>query len=105
MYNPRLKDKYALIDFARHGTKARKASHPNVLIGDYCAECFHFKEGDILDANAVVNLIQDVLSKCQMFEAFIEEDQQDAKVQVTQSEKDAWNSMLERIQALESKQQ
>ena len=102
MYNPRLKDKRALIDFARHGTKARKASHPNVLIGDYCAECFHFKEGDILDANAVINLIQDLLNKCGMFS---EDSQQNDEVHVTQAEKDAWNDMLERIRVLESKQQ
>lgn len=57
MYIPQIKDRYALVDLARYGTRARKHVHSDVLIG------FHppvsiFKPGDILDANATFNLIQ-----------------------------------------------
>ena len=56
---PRLfiKDKHPLIDFAYYGSKARRAAHPDVLLGGY-TECPMFREGDILDANAVLNLVK-----------------------------------------------
>lgn len=52
-----IKDKYPLIDFAKYGTKARLRMHPDLLIGSHpiCKQLF--KEGDVLDANAVYNLI------------------------------------------------
>lgn len=52
-----IKDKYPLIDFAKYGTKARLRMHPDLLIGSHpiCKQLF--KEGDILDANAVYDLI------------------------------------------------
>lgn len=90
MYNPRLKDKKALVDLARYGTEARKSVHPDVLIGEYCVECPPFKEGDILDANATVNLIGDTLNCCKVFQTFDEEGREIAErldnLEHTQSE-------------------
>lgn len=57
MYNPQIKDKYSLIDLTRYGTKARKHVHSDVLIGTHPPFSI-FKEGDILDANATLNLMQ-----------------------------------------------
>ena len=52
-----IKNKHALIDLARHGTLARKHIHPDLLIGNYPVGKNVFREGDILDANGVLNLI------------------------------------------------
>ena len=52
-----IKDRHPLIDFAYYGSKARRHAHPDVLIGEHCAHPL-FKEGDILDANAIFNLIK-----------------------------------------------
>lgn len=52
-----IKNKHALIDLAKHGTLARKHIHPDLLIGDYPIGKNVFREGDILDANGVLNLI------------------------------------------------
>ena len=90
MYNPRLKDKHALVDLARYGTEARKSIHPDVLIGEHCVKCPPFREGDILDANATVNLIGDTLNCCEVFQTFDEEGQRIAErldnLEQTQSE-------------------
>lgn len=90
MYNPRLKDKHALVDLARYGTEARKSIHPDVLIGEHCVKCPPFREGDILDANATVNLIGDTLDCCEVFQTFDEEGQRIAErldnLEQTQSE-------------------
>lgn len=56
-----IKNKHALIDLARHGTLARKHIHPDLLIGNYCPGKNVFREGDILDANAVLNLVYDII--------------------------------------------
>lgn len=57
MYIPQIKEKHSLVDLARYGTRSRKNIHPDVLIGLHpCPPIF--KEGDILDANAVLNLIK-----------------------------------------------
>ena len=57
MYIPQIKEKHSLVDLARYGTRSRKNIHPDVLIGLHpCPPLF--KEGDILDANAVLNLIK-----------------------------------------------
>lgn len=58
MYKLRIKDKHSLVDLATFGTKARKKIHSEVLIGEKACQPA-FKEGDILDANATFNLIQD----------------------------------------------
>lgn len=58
MYKLRIKDKHSLVDLATYGTKARKKVHSEVLIGEKTCQPA-FKEGDILDANATFNLIQD----------------------------------------------
>lgn len=52
-----IKKKHALKDLAQFGTAARKDMHPNVLIGNYPPSHPVFKEGDILDANATLNLV------------------------------------------------
>lgn len=58
MYKLRIKDKHSLVDLATYGTRARKKIHSEILIGDKACQSA-FKEGDILDANATFNLIQD----------------------------------------------
>lgn len=58
MYKLRIKDKHSLVDLATYGTRARKRIHSDVLIGTE-QDPKMFKEGDILDANATFNLIQD----------------------------------------------
>lgn len=60
-----IKNKHALIDLARHGTLARKHIHPDLLIGNYPPGKGWFKEGDILDANAVWNLILNSMERQQ----------------------------------------
>lgn len=64
-----VKNKFPLIDLAKYGTLARKSIHPDLLIGNYPIGQNQFKEGDILDANAVWNLIvcnNDALGVTQM---------------------------------------
>ena len=64
-----IKNKFPLIDLARYGTLARKNIHPDLLIGNYPIGHNQFKEGDILDANAVWDLIlcnNDALGVTQM---------------------------------------
>ena len=56
MYIPQIKEKHSLVDLARYGTRSRKNIHPDVLIGLHPYPPV-YKEGDILDANAVLNLI------------------------------------------------
>lgn len=66
MYNPQIKDKYSLIDLTRYGTKARKHVHSDVLIGVHPTYPL-FKEGDILDANATFNLIQNAYDQSKVY--------------------------------------
>ena len=57
MYIPQIKEKYSLVDLARYGTRSRKNIHPDVLVGDHpCPPVY--KEGDLLDANAILNLFE-----------------------------------------------
>lgn len=102
MYNPRLKDKKALVDLARYGTEARKSIHPDVLIGEHCVKCPPFREGDILDANATVNLIGDTLDCCEVFQTFDEEGQRIAErldnLEQTQSEN--YTELSDRVDSL-----
>lgn len=58
MYKPQIKDKHSLVDLATYGSKSRRKIHSEVLIGEHPYPPI-FKEGDILDANATFNLIQD----------------------------------------------
>lgn len=58
MYKPQIKDKHSLVDLATYGSKSRRNIHSEVLIGEHPYPPI-FKEGDILDANATFNLIQD----------------------------------------------
>ena len=58
MYKPQIKDKHSLVDLATYGSKSRRKIHSEVLIGEHPYPP-KFKEGDILDANATFNLIQD----------------------------------------------
>lgn len=67
MYNPQIKNRYALVDLAKYGTKARKHVHSDVLIGDHPPYPI-FKEGDLLDANATFNLIQDSYDQGRVYE-------------------------------------
>lgn len=59
-----IKKKQALKDLAQFGTSARRDMHPNVLIGNYPPSHPVFKEGDILDANATLNLVLQNRGKC-----------------------------------------
>ena len=52
-----IKNRHALRDLAHFGTEARLHMHPDVLIGNYPSNKPLFREGDILDANATLNLI------------------------------------------------
>lgn len=79
MYNPRLKSKESLVDMSTYGTDSRKRMHSTVLIGDHCEYHPMFKEGDILDANATLNLIQDTYNENKIFETFSEEGRQIAE--------------------------
>lgn len=58
--NLHIKDKFELIDLARPGTQARKYVRPYVMISSSAQDSV-FKEGDILDANATTNLVNDVV--------------------------------------------
>lgn len=59
MYIPQIKEKHSLVDLARYGTRSRKNIHPDVLIGLHpCPPVY--KEGDILDANAILNIINNI---------------------------------------------
>lgn len=71
MYNPQIKDKYSLIDLTRYGTKARKHVHSDVLIGTHPPFPL-FKEGDILDANAVLNLMQSAYDQDKVYKVLSE---------------------------------
>ena len=64
MNNLRFKDKHPLLDLVKYGTRARKLMRPEVLIGDHDPNCAMFKDGDILDANAVLNLILNYTGCC-----------------------------------------
>ena len=52
-----IKDRHPLVDLVTHGSSSRRSMRPEVLIGNYPPGHSFFKEGDILDANAVWNLI------------------------------------------------
>ena len=90
---PRLfiKDKHPLIDFAYYGSKARRAAHPDVLLGGY-TECPMFREGDILDANAVLNLVKCVRWNEWASQEKLEKHIEDTVIHVTQEDRDRWDN-------------
>ena len=97
MYIPQIKEKHSLVDLARYGTRSRKNIHPDVLIGLHpCPPLF--KEGDILDANAVLNLIKSLdPSKNNQYE----EIKTFVKINKEQAEK-AIKTVLDREEQLEN---
>ena len=54
---PQIIDRHPLIDLTNYGSRSRRKIHSDVLIGWHPSFPI-FKEGDILDGNAVFNLIQ-----------------------------------------------
>lgn len=93
-----IKDRHPLIDFAYYGSKARRHAHPDVLIGEHCAHPL-FKEGDILDANAIFNLIKCTRWKEWQSVEKIDEHVADDVIHVTQEDKDRWNTEHEAAQS------
>ncbi len=93
-----IKDRYPLIDFAQYGSRARRNMRPNVLIGDYCALPL-FKDGDILDANAIFNLIKCTRWKEWQSVEKIDEHVANDVIHVTQEDKDRWNAKHEAAQS------
>lgn len=73
MCNPNIKNRIPIIDLARFGTEARKEIRPNLLVGLYDACDPAFKEGDILDANATLNLIKQLFNNESIFEMIHDE--------------------------------
>ena len=77
--NLHIKDKFKLTDLASLGTRARKYVRPYVMISDAEEGIFH--EGDLLDANATYNLVEEKIQ---------EHDDDSVKcIVITQSEYDA----------------
>lgn len=66
-----IKDKKKLINLANYGTAERREMRPRVLIG--AGKEKPFIEGDILDANATQNLIEDTYDKGRIFRSFSKE--------------------------------
>lgn len=88
---PYIKETYPLIDFAYYGSKARRKMHPEVLIGSNRG-CPTFKEGDILDGNAILNLIKCVRWEEWSYGEKIDQHITDTTIHVTQEEKDRWDN-------------
>lgn len=57
--NLQIKDKFPLIELSTAGSKARRYVKPNVLIAGGLNK--RFVQGDMLDANATYNLINEIL--------------------------------------------
>ena len=66
-----IKDKKKLVKLANYGTAERRNMRPKVLIG--AGKEKSFIEGDILDANATQNLIEDTYDKGRIFRSFSKE--------------------------------
>ena len=93
-----IKDRHPLIDFAYYGSKARRHAHPDVIIGEHSPYPL-FREGDILDANAIFNLIK--CTRCKEWQSVekIDEHVADDVIHVTQEDKDRWNTEHEAAQS------
>lgn len=73
MCNPGIKNRIPVINLARFGTESRKDIRPDLLIGLYDICNPAFKEGDILDANATLNLIKKLFNNESIFEMIHDE--------------------------------
>ena len=97
MYNPQIKNKWALVDLAKYGTRARKSIHSDVLIGEHPPRPI-FKEGDLLDANATFNLIQDSYDQGRVYKILSSQIQQvEETVQANKEEVDEAINKLEGV--------
>ena len=67
MYIPQIKEKHSLVDLARYGTRSRKNIHPDVLVGVHPYPPI-YKEGDLLDANATLDLIKNLYGQGKVYE-------------------------------------
>lgn len=67
MYIPQIKEKHSLVDLARYGTRSRKNIHPDVLVGVHPYPPT-YKEGDLLDANATLDLIKNLYGQGKVYE-------------------------------------
>lgn len=102
MYNPQVKEKHNLIDLAKYGTESRKSIHSDVLIGTHPDKPL-FKEGDILDGNATLNLIQGAYNEGKVFEVFSKEGQKIATRldNIEQSASDNYNELSQQVSDLQ----
>jgi len=91
-----IKGKHPLRDLAHFGTDARRHAHPDVLIGNYPLDRPLFREGDILDANATLNLILDNKQEAATYD--------DTPVKKNAKDiKDNYTTLFGRLQELEDK--
>lgn len=67
MYIPQIKEKHSLVDLARYGTRSRKNIHSDVLVGVHPYPPI-YKEGDLLDANATLDLIKNLYGQGKVYE-------------------------------------
>ena len=102
MYNPQIKEKHNLIDLAKYGTESRKSIHSDVLIGTHPDKPL-FREGDILDGNATLNLIQGAYNEGKVFEVFSKEGQKIAirLDNIEQSTSDNYNELSQQVSNLQ----
>lgn len=102
MYNPQVKEKHNLIDLAKYGTESRKSIHSDVLIGTHPDKPL-FREGDILDGNATLNLIQGAYNEGKVFEVFSKEGQKIATRldNIEQSASDNYNELSRQVSDLQ----
>ena len=102
MYNPQIKEKHNLIDLAKYGTESRKSIHSDVLIGTHPDKPL-FREGDILDGNATLNLIQGAYNEGKVFEVFSKEGQKIAirLNNIEQSTSDNYNELSQQVSNLQ----
>lgn len=102
MYNPQIKEKHNLIDLAKYGTESRKSIHSDVLIGTHPDKPL-FREGDILDGNATLNLIQGAYNEGKVFEVFSKEGQKIATRldNIEQSTSDNYNELSQQVSDLQ----
>lgn len=102
MYNPQIKEKHNLIDLAKYGTESRKSIHSDVLIGTHPDKPL-FREGDILDGNATLNLIQGAYNEGKVFEVFSKEGQKIATRlnNIEKSTSDNYNELSQQVSDLQ----
>lgn len=83
-----------MIDLTTYGSRSRKKIHSDVLIGEHPIDSL-FKEGDILDANATLNLVCSTNDCIRCHEKELENTLDDHvsnnEIHITQKERDLWN--------------